>query len=130
MPSRPPRSDVLDDGVREMERIASAPRLVLLLACRVHRECVRVGLIGPAIAIAEHVTVRHDLVRRHHRLVGIAEKPAVHEREVPEVGEVLHLAGGVGAPRERPGHDDVPRGIVELGHVGQREAWLVERDPD
>ena len=52
------------------------------------------------------------------------------EREVAEVGEVLDLAGGVARPPVRAAVDGRPRGILELGNLGERPARLLERDPD
>jgi hypothetical protein len=52
------------------------------------------------------------------------------EREVAEVGEVFHLARGVAAPLVRPAEDGAPGVRLELGHLGQRPARLVKRDPD
>ena len=54
----------------------------------------------------------------------------MHPREVAEVGEVLELPGGVGAPRVRPGRDHRPAVVRQLGHVGERPARILERDPD
>src|SRR5262245_46562802 len=54
----------------------------------------------------------------------------MHEGEVTEVGEVLHLARGVGAPGEGPRSHHAPGGIFQLGHVGDGPAGLVQCDPD
>ena len=50
-------------------------------------------------------------------------------REVPEVGEVLELAAGVGVPRVRAGAHDDPVGVLELGDLRQRVARLLHRHP-
>src|SRR4029077_5280970 len=60
----------------------------------------------------------------------VAQEPGVHEREMPEIGEVLDLPRGVRVPRERPGRDGAPGPGFELGDFGQRPARLVERDPN
>jgi hypothetical protein len=54
----------------------------------------------------------------------------MHPREVPEVGEVFHLAGSVAAPAVRPGRHDRPLAVFQLRNLGQRPPRCLERDPD
>ena len=78
----------------------------------------------------QHVALGGDLVARHHRPVRIPEQPRVHPGEMAEVGEVLHLAGGVAAPPVRARRHQRPGPVLQFRHLGQRPARLRQRDPD
>ena len=78
----------------------------------------------------QDVAVRLDLVLLHDRPLRIAEQARMDEREMAEVGEVLHLARGVAAPLVRAAEDGAPLVRLELRHLGQRPARLLESDPD
>ena len=55
----------------------------------------------------------------------------MHPREVAEVGEVLELAGGVGSDHVYgPAVTTVQPSSAQLGHVRERPARLLQRDPD
>ena len=84
--------------------------------------------LGPHDLVVQDVALGLDLVARHDRALGVAEQARVHPREVAEVGEVLDLARGVAAPLVRAARHRRPP--TQLGHLGQRQPRLLERDPD
>ena len=130
MPFSPPQPTPQRDRVRQVQLVAAAPfrRPGLLVA--EDREVVAVPGLRPHDRVVQHVALGAHLVPRHHGPVRIAQQAGVHPGEVTEVGEVLDLARGVALPGVRPGRDHGPVAVLQLGHLGQRPARLLQRGPD
>ena len=77
----------------------------------------------------QHVSLGADFVPGNHRPVRITQQSRVDPREVPEVGEVLHLPRGIALPAVRPGGNHRPGPVVEFRHPGKRPARLFQGDP-
>ncbi len=119
-----------DDRVGEVQLVAAATLgrdddLVPEHGEVLVRRCLR-----PHDLVAQDVTVGLDGVPRHDRPLGVAEQPGVDEGEVAEVGEVLDLARSVARPRVGPAEHGRPGDVLELGHLRQRPAGLLQRNPD
>ena len=118
------------DGVGQVQLVAAAAFRRPGLLVGEDREVAGVGRLRPDDRIVQNVSFGAYLVAWHDRPCGVAQQARVHPREVPEVGEVLHLAGGVTAPAVGARRHHRPPAVLQFGHLGQRPARLCQRDPD
>ena len=99
MPCSPPQPRRSAIVYGEVQLVAAAPLWRPRLLVAEDREVIGVRCLRPHDRVVQHVIFGRHLVPRHDRQFRVAEEPGMHPREVTEVGEVLHLAGGIAPPR-------------------------------
>ena len=101
-----------------MEFVPTAPFRFDHLFVGEDGEVVAVGRFGADDGVVEDMVTDFDFIFGDKRPFWIAEQAGVNPREVAEVGEVLHLAGGVAVPRVGAGVDDFPFAVFKFGDFG------------
>ena len=118
------------DCIGAVQLISTTPLRCNRLLIRKHREIIGIGSLWPDDCVMENVILHLDGVIGDLRSIHIPQKTGVNPGEMPEISEVLDLAGGVAIPLIRPGVDDLPIIILKFRNTWKRVDRIRHRYPN